>query len=196
MTDLNFWKKSPQKVLNIETQTREVYMNETKKRMLVFEAKRWVGITEVGGANRGQIVEMFQNAVDGKASGEPWCLGFVQFCLQMVDKEYDFVRQMKAAKAVVFETEHCLTLWNKSTVNQKKKLPESGTIVLWKHGDTTSGHAGIVTEVLEKGEFRTVEGNTSGGAGVVREGDGVFERVRSINGAGSMKILGFISPWA
>jgi hypothetical protein len=170
-------------------------MTELKKRMLVFEAKRWVGIKEVGGQNKGQVVEMFQKAVDGKASGEPWCLAFVQFCLQMVDKEYDFVRQMKANKAMVFNTEHCLTLWNNTNTNQRRKDPEIGTIVLWRHGDTTSGHAGIVTEILEKGEFRTVEGNTGDGSGVIREGDGVFERVRSINGAGSMKILGFVHAW-
>lgn len=170
-------------------------MTELKKRMLVFEAQRWVGLKEVGGNNRGQVVEMFQKAVDGKASGEAWCLAFVQFCIQMVDKEYDFVRQMKASKAAVFGTEHCLTLWNKSGEGQKKKSPEVGTIVLWRHGDTTNGHAGIVTELLQNGEFKTVEGNTGDGKGVVREGDGVFERVRSVNGAGSMKVLGFIHPW-
>ncbi len=170
-------------------------MTETKRRMLVFESKRWVGIKEVGGPNKGQVVEMFQKAVDGKASGEPWCLAFVQFCIEMVDAEFDFVRQMKAMKTICKPTEHCLTLWNATTPQARKKLPEAGLIVLWQHGDTTSGHAGIVTEVLEKGEFRTVEGNTGAGTGVIREGDGVFERIRSINGAGTMKVLGFVAPW-
>ena len=205
---LIFWKKSQPTWAILSDQTDKIPVTEIpiqdqqgedvtelKKRMLVFEAQRWVGLKEVGGNNRGQVVEMFQKAVDGKASGEAWCLAFVQFCIQMVDKEYDFVRQMKASKAAVFGTEHCLTLWNKSGEGQKKKSPEVGTIVLWRHGDTASGHAGVVTEVLQNGQFKTVEGNTGDGAGVVREGDGVFERIRSVNGAGTMKVLGFIHPW-
>ena len=54
-------------------------------RLLIFEARRWVGMTEIGGNNRGQVVEMFQRAVDGKASGEPWCAAFVFFCVGMVE---------------------------------------------------------------------------------------------------------------
>ena len=47
-----------------------------KMRLLVWSARLWVGMTEVGGNNRGQVVERFQRAVDGKASGEPWCAAF------------------------------------------------------------------------------------------------------------------------
>jgi len=44
-----------------------------RHKLLVHEAKRWVRFTESGGDNRGQVVEMFQRAVDGKAQGEAWC---------------------------------------------------------------------------------------------------------------------------
>ena len=47
-----------------------------KERLLIHEAKRWVGVTEVGGNNRGQVVEIFQKAVGGVANGQPWCMDF------------------------------------------------------------------------------------------------------------------------
>lgn len=40
---------------------------------LLEEARRWVGVREKGGNNRGPEVEKFQKAVDGRASGEAWC---------------------------------------------------------------------------------------------------------------------------
>jgi hypothetical protein len=43
----------------------------------------------------------------------------------------------------------------------------------------------------------SVEGNTSDGTGINRDGDGVYERMRHIvSGAGVMRHLGFLDPWA
>lgn len=168
-----------------------------KKRMLVFEAMRWIGFTEKGGDNKGQIIEMFQKAVDGKAQGEPWCLAMVQFCVMMVDRQYDYVHQICAEPTRLFKTEHCQTLWNQTAQQQRRPGPEPGLVCVWKHGNSSLGHAGIITEILPSGQFKTVEGNTGPGKGneIVREGDGVYERVRDRAGSGSMNILGFISPW-
>lgn len=165
--------------------------------MLVFEALRWVGFTEQGGDNRGQVVEMFQKAVDGKAQGEPWCLAMVQFCVMMVDRQYDYIHQICSLPHSLFKTEHCLTLWNQTPIQQRRNHPEPGLVVVWKHGNSSSGHAGIVTEITADGRFKTVEGNTgpSKGSEIVREGDGVYEKVRDREGSGSMKVLGFICPW-
>ena len=41
-----------------------------KRRLLVAEAERWIGATEQGGNNQGQIVQMFQREIGG-AVGEP-----------------------------------------------------------------------------------------------------------------------------
>ena len=56
---------------------------EIRKRLLVLEASRWIGVSEVGGQNKGQLVEMFQKSADDKASKEPWCLAFVLFCVKI-----------------------------------------------------------------------------------------------------------------
>jgi hypothetical protein len=50
--------------------------------------------------------------------------------------------------------------------------------------------------VIDAEQFTTIEGNTGNGSGVVREGDGVYKRTRSINGAGTMVVMGFIDPFA
>ncbi len=117
------------------------------------------------------------------------CMAFVQFCLQQVE-------QIENIRSNVFHSEHCLTVWNKTDKTLHSNKPEPGYIVIWQHGDTTQGHTGIVTDVVDDNHFGTIEGNTADGSGVVRDGDGVYHRTRSIVGAGSMKVLGFINPFA
>jgi hypothetical protein len=117
------------------------------------------------------------------------CMAFVQFCLQQVEATENIRTNM-------FSSEHCLTVWNKTPKEMRKALPQPGYVVIWQHGDTTQGHTGIVTKLIDADHFATIEGNTGDGSGVVRDGDGVYRRIRSINGAGSMKVLGFIDPFA
>jgi hypothetical protein len=118
------------------------------------------------------------------------CMGFVQYCIKQVE-------QIENIRTNLFSCEHCLTVWNKTDEDMRANGPHPGYIVIWQHGDTTQGHTGIVTsELLDDNTFNTIEGNTSAGVGVVRDGDGVYERSRSINGAGNMKVVGFIDPFA
>jgi uncharacterized protein (TIGR02594 family) len=166
-----------------------------KKRALIFEASRWVGVTEKGGENRGQVVEMFQKAYDNLAQGEPWCMAFVQFCLKNTEAMYLATFGKQDAPSKLFATEHCLTCWAKTPPECRLSQPEVGAVVIWRHGQTASGHTGIVTAVDGNGGFSTIEGNTGAGVGVVREGDGVFRRERTMAGAGDMRVVGFLKPW-
>lgn len=170
--------------------------NEIKANLLVAEAQRWVGICEQGN-NAGQLIELFQKTVDGKAQQESWCMSFVQFCLKNVDAQYGAViGECTKDRHLLERSEHCLTVWNKSPVACRSDKPVIGAVVIWKHGDGPSGHTGIVTGLKMDPEFfTTVEGNTGPGAGVVREGDGIFEKTRSVKGSGEMKILGWLLPW-
>lgn len=169
-------------------------MELTKQKHLCFEAMRWVGVTEKGGNNKGEVISMFQKTVDKVASAEPWCLCFAMYCIVMVDRAcvyfYDDLDYSK-----IFKTEHCLTAWRKTSDELKTQESEPGTIVLWRKKGSTSGHAGIVIEVHDDGTFTTVEGNTSSTVtGSQREGDGVFMKRRS-KSFGNFEILGFIKPW-
>lgn len=157
---------------------------------LIEESKKWIGVTEVGN-NAGPEVEMFQKAVDGKASHESWCMGFLQYCVKQVEQTTNVV-------SCLFKSEHCLTVWNKTPAYARRTVPEAGLICIWRHGDTMNGHTGVVIGLDEDNPriFLTVEGNTGNGPGVVREGDGVYMRSRLKNPNGSMKIVGFIDPFA
>jgi hypothetical protein len=162
-----------------------------------------VGIKEIGGANRGQMVELFQRAVDGKAQGEPWCAGFVHFCLETVDAQMKYVMgERYDLRNRIAQSEHVLTIWKDTPMIARRAAPQAGYLTLWWHfgadgKPTGSGHVGIVTEVQAPDRILSVEGNTSDGTGINRDGDGVYERMRHIvSGAGVMRHLGFLDPWA
>lgn len=163
-------------------------MHENLHQSLIEVATKYIGIKEATGKNDGVEVEMFQKAVDNKASGESWCMAFVQFCLQQVEA-------IENIRTNMFASEHCLAVWNKTPVEMRKVHPFPGYVAIWQHGDTTQGHTGIVTELIDADHFATIEGNTGSGAGVIRDGDGVYKRTRSVHGAGTMKVVGFIDPF-
>jgi len=168
-----------------------------KSRLLIYEAKRWIGFTEVGGDNHGQIVEAFQKVVDGRASGEAWCMAALQFWLKHVDEMMNEVVGRTLAPHELEITEHCLTCWHKSPVVNRHDQPAPGRVVIWQHGNTTSGHCGVVAKVdFKNGFIWTIEGNTgSSDSSVQREGDGVYLKRRSIKGVGRMNVVGYLQPW-
>lgn len=171
-------------------------MIKQKKYFLVLEARRWVGMTEVGGNNKGQLVEMWQKSVDNVAMQESWCMAFVQAMLMWTDRVFWDVHHVKPFTHV-FKSEHCMTVWNKTPKEFRSSIPVVGSIAIWNKKGTAQGHTGIVSAALPSArKFLCIEGNTGPGDGVEREGQGVFEKSRSTDGAGEMELLGFIVPWA
>jgi len=163
----------------------------TRHQIFVWLAHNMEGTQEVGGPNQGRMVEKFQRAVDGKASKEAYCTGFQVFLCDEVDALFK-----DGIKHQLPRTEWSLGMWNAAPVRIKIQRPIPGSVMLWRHENTQQGHAGTVKEVMEElHQCRTTEGNTGAGAGVVREGDGVWERVRSWAGEGDMKVLGWLNPW-
>ena len=154
--------------------------------LLAVEAAKWVGVKEVGGDNKGPEVEMFQKSVNGIAVGQSWCMDFMQYCIKAVEKEFSLT-------SPIFRSEHVLTVWNKSPVSMRSTAPEVGYLMFWQHVGTSNGHVGVVTRVGPKaGVVSTIEGNTGDGEGVVREGDGVYRRLRACEGTVKMKVLGYM----
>lgn len=165
-----------------------------KEQLLIHEAKRWVGITEQGGNNRGQLVALFQKSTGGLANGEPWCMAFAQYCIQAVDSLVSDCLE-GSEKSLLFKSGHCLTVWNKSQA-LKIEAPKPGSLCIWQHGQTASGHVGIVVGVNTDGSIMTVEGNTSSaGAGNQREGDGVWLKRRQLDVPGKLRFKGFLRVW-
>lgn len=158
---------------------------------LISIAESFIGITEKGGDNKGPEVEKFQKAVNGIASREAWCMCFVQYCVMATETKFK-------TDSKIFASEHCMTVWNNTDKELKFQFPKAGDIVIWQYWKdgkpTSSGHTGIVT--LVSGDIMdTIEGNTGPGSEVVREGDGVYRKSRSVKGSSKMKVVGFIRPF-
>jgi uncharacterized protein (TIGR02594 family) len=156
----------------------------TKQEELISEAKKWIGIREKGGDNKGPEIEMFQKASDGHASGQSWCMCFVQYCL------------MQVGGSLLAKGSHCLNVWNNSPKDLRLTRPEPGAIMIWRHKGGSSGHTGIVTRIIDDLKVETIEGNTGPMSIVSREGDGVYRKVRSIHPViGNMLVVGWLRPF-
>lgn len=160
--------------------------------LMVQAASACVGIREKTGHNDGPMVELIQKTIGG-ASGESWCMSFVQTCAA-----YAALKCRVPTK--LFESEHCLTVWAESPKTQRVHfVPLTGAVAIWQHGETQNGHTGIVIGVAES-VFHAVEGNTEAGADdpdgrVIREGGGVYFTNRKMSGQGNMKLVGFLKPF-
>lgn len=163
-----------------------------KQKALIDLAMTQVGVHEEGGDNSGPVVEMYQRVI-GRAEKEPWCVSFIQWCVAEIDQRF-------GAKSVLYPTESSQMLWLKTVENARVQVPEPGSIVVWTrfNGENpmSTGHVGIVREILDSEWMLTVEGNTSDSTGINRDGDGVFLKKRRIKqDKGIMRTTGFLMPW-
>lgn len=166
-----------------------------RRQLLISEARRWVGIQEVGGNNRGQLVDIFLKT-SGMPSGNPWCMAFVEYCVTQVDRMAYLLNSTTTA-AKMAKSARCMTVWEQSPLEVRDALPAPGSIVIWEKHGSTDGHTGVVIEAdPSAGVFKTIEGNTSPiGATIEREGDGVYQKSHTMHPTGTMDLIGFIYPW-
>src|ERR1051325_9953206 len=146
----------------------------SKQDRLIEVAKSYIGTKEVGGDNKGPQVEEFQKSLGGPAVQQSWCADFVHYCAKKVDEEQG------GTPYALYKSQLVLDIWNKTDPALRLAAPEPGCMILWEHykdGHKTGlGHAGIVTRVGVNNMVDTVEGNTSDGSGINRDGDGVYSR--------------------
>ena len=164
----------------LRTENRELTVQDIQ-RAIIETARLYVGIKEQG-HNKGKIIEEFQKAVDGRAMGEPYCLGFVQYVVNEVCRQFGLTNPL-------YQTEHCQTLFNGTLQNYKTTSANCGHIFIMKSHNSNSGHAGFCVNAGNT-YFATIEGNTNPDGS--REGDGVYEKIRHMGGTKTMNIRGFI----
>ena len=146
---------------------------------LLEEASKWVGLTDIRG------VDVFRQAVDGVAEGEPWCAAFVQYCVSATA-----IRNK--ASISLYPSELCSAIWDNTPKNYRLEDPIPGSIIIWNYPGTIKGHTGIVLKVLNDGaHIKTIEGNTKEKDGVV----GVHTKLRDVKGTAGMRVLGFLKPF-
>ena len=167
---------------------------------LVHIARGYVGLRE-SGKNQGELIEKFQMAVDGKASGEPWCMAAVQYWVKSAQELVQAIAmQTLTTQPKLFLTEHCMTAWEKTPRTQRVQIPEVGDLIIWQRWEldkpTQQGHVGLVSRVLAQDTVKCIEGNTIDHSDIKREGDGVYEitRIYPLR-SGSLRYCGIIRVW-
>jgi hypothetical protein len=164
-----------------------------KNKALIDFAQSFVGVHETS-PNSGPFIEKFQSVM-GKPHKEPWCVEFVRYCVEEIDRRF-------GTKTLLYKSASSQEVLNKTPQVAKITWPEPGCVVIWTLFDqagkpTQFGHAGIIKEVLDPNWMITIEGNTSPGPGIEREGDGVYMKRRHTKWiAGPLHVAGFLMPWA
>jgi hypothetical protein len=155
-------------------------------------AKQYIGKLEKAGNSGFEDSKFEADMIKFGAwqSGFAWCACFVRM---IMIKSYP--EKASIYKTILFpgtrQTFESLKAKG-YTISQK---PIVGSLALWANyvsgRDTGKGHAAFVTEVLEDGKFKTIEGNGSDNGS--RNGDRVVEHVRGLEvKPNGLNILGFI----
>ncbi len=129
-----------------------------------------LGVTEVGGNNRGPRVEEYIAAGHGRP-GDPWCAGFVTWCGLAMGEHTRRTWPLPRTMGCVALSEAALAR------GLRYKHPAEGAVfLLWFPRLARFAHTGFIEQVNPDGTCATIEGNTNDGGS--REGWGVFRRRR------------------
>jgi hypothetical protein len=181
------------KKLTLNGAAQEAIKNKDARTLYRLANEACIGITEVGGNNKGPLVQLMQETL-GSADGEAWCMSAQQTLIAYAEVK---TRVLSS----VYPSEHCLTVWAKTPKSLRVKIfPLAGALIIWQHGTSQSGHTGCFIESTDGGKTMiTCEGNTESGldskGNVVREGGGFYRNKRSMKANGTMKVLGFLKPF-
>ena len=116
---------------------------------------------------------------------QPWCAMFVS---EMFVQAFGLDVAKKMLGGSLYH--YCPTGVNQfKAIGRWSRRPKPGAVIFFTNG-TRAYHTGIVTEVTST-KVKTIEGNTSGAAGVVENGGGVFQKSYSKT---DRKILGYGIP--
>lgn len=161
------------------------------------EAYAWLARQFIGIDDQAlSVVNRFRRAVDGKAEGEAWCVGFVQYLAREIDYLFDDMHMTASAKHALPATESTQVMWAQATT--KLSAPVAGSIVVWRSkANPLLGHCGVVIATGPDG-LLTVEGNTSqpGVTGDERNGRGVWRKARFGGDVPGFDRLGYMGVWA
>lgn len=163
-----------------------------KAAALAWLAKQLIGVNDKSIA----AVNRFRRAVDGKATGEPWCACFVQHLAREIDVLFNEMGLTASQQHTLYPTESTQELWRHAKI--VSSTPSVGALVVWRSkSDATRGHVGVVIATGPDG-IMTVEGNTSepGTAGSESNGRGVWRKTRFAGQIPGFELLGYVLPWA
>lgn len=151
----------------------------------------FVGVTEQGGPNAGQMVELFQKAVSLKR-GQPWCVAFVNYvgkhAFSVLSEKTSWPIPMYGGCAILGE-------WAAKNKVLMKSGEPGDLFLLYYPSMKRFAHVGVLVAPVpgKPNTWLTIEGNTSGGGS--REGWMVAKRVRVIEPASQHRFVRWVKLW-
>ena len=152
---------------------------ESPKQIFVNIARKELGVTEVT-KNQSTAINRYwayTSYVDGWKNREPWCAAFMCYVISEGMKKNPI---LKTDSLPMYAACRDWIKWasnNFCLVLDNEEDPQLGDIVLFTFGKDHPSHIGLVTDFDGKTVY-TIEGNTNKAGS--REGDGVYEKERSI----------------
>lgn len=117
-----------------------------------------------------------------------WCAAYVVYCYGQAAVERRLPNPLPKYGRVAM-------LWQYAQANELRYRtidpedvmagsvrPQPGDVVIWLYGTgpNPNGHTGLVRYPIARQTVATREGNTGPGRGIVREGNGVYDRERNV----------------
>jgi CHAP domain-containing protein len=142
-----------------------------------------LGVTEVGGNNRGPEVEEYLRSV-GLAAGFAWCAAFSYWCFRVGANRVQLVNPCP-------RTGGGLNLWRLADPVCHTATPARGCIYVLDHGKGQS-HVGIVELVNADGTISEISGNTNEDGS--RDGNAVWRHTgKDPSASHGGKLLGYLN---
>jgi len=189
-------------VEKVEEQPK-VYVNFGDE--FVKTARKYGYVNETEGPNRSPEIDKFHDYA-GLPYGNPWCLMFVNYVQYETLNPYNLKPYTKTARVsrlyqYALKNKYLYKIKFAKSLLYGIKTAEPGDIIIFISGaskeamDNFNGHTGFIITETAPGKFKTIEGNTGpGSAGSQRDGDGVYERNRSIRLKSNFRIDALIAP--
>jgi hypothetical protein len=150
---------------------------------LVLFAQTYVGHQEIG-SNRSPLIDHWNRRL-GIPLGSSWCATFLAAGLDSAQAVQPSVRSAVAQHYITRESIPA------GRIAGGQEVPP-GTIVVWKRGESWSGHVEITEHAWKGPRGQTIGGNTSPGyEGSQWDGSGVWRKNRHIDPTAYFRITHF-----
>jgi len=166
---------------------------------IVELARSYIGQEETPN-NSGFKNAWFQALMEkiGWIKSQSWCAYFAKSCWYTAFLELDPVGAKLILKYANGSSLQTYYNFAKSKEFHVQTFPVPGALVIFREGNSASGHEGVVTPtMLTSTGFNFVSGNTSVTGAVSREGKIVAEKYRKLNlpyNPNGLNIIGFVVP--
>jgi len=154
-------------------------------------AKKQVGVKEKTGRNDGYKIRLYLASI-GLKEGYPYCMAGQYWCFKVSASAL----LLPSSFIPIDRTGTANVMFNSASKKGKRTKYEAnlGDLIIWKYGNSISGHVERIFNEKRAGWVDCVGFNTSNGKiGSQREGNGVFITERNIySPIGRMQIRGLV----